>query len=138
MTAKQLIELTVKHTISELKRAGMIRENKLNSYQKTEKVLYEYPKIKKIVGEYEIDGLKITREFVRLIDDILAGISDDPYFDIIRLKYFEGKTHEEIAEYFNVQPAAISKQRKRLINRLRGVIFSDDFISELYNGYENV
>ena len=138
MTAKQLIELTVKHTISELKRAGMIRENRLNSYQKTEKVLYEYPKIKKIVGEYEIDGLKITREFVRLIDDILAGISDDPYFDIIRLKYFEGKTHEEIAEYFNVQPAAISKQRKRLINRLRGVIFSDDFISELYNGYENV
>ena len=78
MTAKQLIELTVKHTISELKRAGMIRENKLNSYQKTEKVLYEYPKIKKIVGEYEIDGLKITREFVRLIDDALAGISDDP------------------------------------------------------------
>lgn len=138
MTAKQLIELTVKHTISELKRAGMIRENRLNSYQKTEKVLYEYPKIKKIVGEYEIDGLKITREFVRLIDDILAGISDDPYFDIIRLKYFEGKTHEEIAEYFNVQPAAISKQRKRLINRLRGVIFSDGFISELYNGYENV
>ena len=138
MTVKQLIELTVKHTVSELKRAGMIRENKLNSYQKTEKVLYEYPKIKKIVGEYEIDGLKITREFVRLIDDILAGISDDPYFDIIRLKYFEGKTHEEIAEYFNVQPAAISKQRKRLINRLRGVIFSDDFISELYNGYENV
>ena len=138
MTAKQLIELTVKHTISELKRAGMIRENRLNSYQKTEKVLYEYPKIKKIVGEYEIDGLKITREFVRLIDDVLAGISDDPYFDIIRLKYFEGKTHEEIAEYFNVQPAAISKQRKRLINRLRGVIFSDDFISELYNGYENV
>ena len=138
MTAKQLIELTVKHTISELKRAGMIRENKLNSYQKTEKVLYEYPKIKKIVGEYEIDGLKITREFVRLIDDALAGISDDPYFDIIRLKYFEDKTHEEIAEYFNVQPAAISKQRKRLINRLRGVIFSDDFISELYNGYENV
>ena len=138
MTAKQLIELTVKHTVSELKRAGMIRENKLNSYQKTEKVLYEYTKIKKIVGEYEIDGLKITREFVRLIDDVLAGISDDPYFDIIRLKYFEGKTHEEIAEYFNVQPAAISKQRKRLINRLRGVIFSDDFISELYNGYENV
>ena len=138
MTAKQLIELTVKHTVSELKRAGMIRENKLNSYQKTEKILYMYPKMKKIVGEYEIDGLKITRKFIRLIDDALTGISDDPYFEIIKMKYFDGKTHEEIAEYFDVQPAAISKQRKRLINRLRGVIFSDDFISELYNGYENV
>lgn len=138
MTAKELIELTVKHTVSELKRAGMIRENRLNSYQKTERALFLYPKMKKIVGDYEIDGLKITQKFIQLIDDALAGISDDPYFDIIPMKYFDGKTHEEIAEYFNVQPAAISKQRKRLINRLRGVIFSDDFISELYNGYENV
>ena len=137
MTAKELIELTVKHTVSELKRNGLIRENKLNSYQKTEKILYMYPKMKKIVDEYEIDGLKITREFIRLIDDALTDISDDPYFEIIKMKYFDGKTHEEIAEYFDVQPAAISKQRKRLINRLRGVIFSDDFISELYNDYEN-
>ena len=94
--------------------------------------------MKQIVGEYEIDGLKITREFIRFIDDALTGISSDPYYQIIPMKYFDGKTHAEIAEYFNVQPAAISKQRKRLINRLRGVIFSDGFISELYNGYENV
>lgn len=134
MNAKQLIEITVNATVKELKRAGLIRENKLNSFQKTERILYEYPKMKHNVEIYQFEGMTITREFVQLIDEALKGIGDDPYFEIIPLKYFEGKTHEQIAEYFDVQPAAISKQRTKLINRIRGVIFSDDFINELYKG----
>ena len=131
MTAKELIDLTVKHTVAELKRNGLIRENKLNSFQKTERILYEYPKFKKIVNEYKVDGLTITPKFVAMIDDALQSISDDPYFQIIELKYFNGWTHEQIAEYFDVQPAAISKQRKRLINKLRPLIFPNEYISEL-------
>ena len=134
MTAKELIDLTVKHTVAELKRNGLIRENKLNSFQKTERILYEYPKFKKIVNEYKVDGLTITPKFVAMIDNALQGVADDPYFQIIELKYFNGWTHEQIAEYFDVQPAAISKQRTKLINRIRAGIFSEDFISELYNG----
>ena len=133
MTAKQLIEMTVKHTVTELKRAGMIRENRFDSYKKTERILYEYPKFKKIVTEYKFDDMTITPKFVSMIDDALQSISDDPYYKIIELKYFDGGTHEQIAEYFDVQPAAISKQRTKLINRIRAGIFSDDFISELYN-----
>ena len=133
MTAKQLIDLTVKHTVVELKRNGLIRENRLDSYKKTERILYEYPKFKKIVTEYKFDDMTITPKFVSMIDDALQSISDDPYYKIIELKYFDGWTHEQIAEYFDVQPAAISKQRTKLINRIRAGIFSDDFISELYN-----
>ena len=133
MTTKQLIEMTVKHTVTELKRAGLIRENRLDSYKKTERILYEYPKFKKIVTEYKFDDMTITPKFVSMIDDALQSISDDPYYKIIELKYFDGWTHEQIAEYFDVQPAAISKQRTKLINRIRAGIFSDDFISELYN-----
>ena len=133
MTAKQLIDQAVKQTVAELKRAGMIRENRLNSFQKTERILYEYPKFKKIVTEYKFDDMTITPKFVSMIDDALQSISDDPYYKIIELKYFDGWTHEQIAEYFDVQPAAISKQRTKLINRIRAGIFSDDFISELYN-----
>ena len=138
MTAKELINQAVKQTVAELKRNGLIKENRLNSFQKTEKILSLYPQMKENVSKYDFDGLKITAEFVKLIDEALEEISQDPYYDIIPMKYFDGKTHEQIAEHFDVQPAAISKQRKRLINQLRGVIFSDDFITELYNGYENV
>ena len=138
MTAKELINQAVKQTVAELKRAGMIRENRLNSFQKTEKILFLYPQMKRNVSEYDFDGLKITTEFVNLIEEALKGISHDPYYEIIPMKYFSGFTHEQIAEHFDVQPAAISKQRKRLINQLRGVIFSDDFITELFDGNENV
>lgn len=138
MTAKELINQAVKQTVAELKRAGMIRENKLNSFQKTEKILFLYPQIKRNVSEYDFYGLKITTEFVKLIDEALLEISHDPYYEIIPMKYFSGFTHEQIAEHFDVQPAAISKQRKRLINQLRGVIFSDDFIKELFDDNENV
>ena len=134
MTAKQLIEMTVKQTVAELKRAGLIRENRLDSFKKTERILYEYPKFKKIVTEYKFEDMTITPTFVEMIENALHDVSDDPYFQIIELKYFKGWTHEQIAEYFDVQPAAISKQRTKLINRIRAGIFSDDFISELYNG----
>ena len=134
MTAKQLIEMTVKQTVAELKRAGLIRENRLDSFKKTERILYEYPKFKKIVTEYKFEDMTITPKFVEMIENALQDVADDPYFQIIELKYFKGWTHEQIAEYFDVQPAAISKQRTKLINRIRAGIFSDDFISELYNG----
>ena len=134
MTVKQLIEMTVKQTVAELKRAGLIRENRLDSFKKTERILYEYPKFKKIVTEYKFEDMTITPKFVEMIENALHDVSDDPYFQIIELKYFKGWTHEQIAEYFDVQPAAISKQRTKLINRIRAGIFSDDFISELYNG----
>ena len=138
MTAKELINQAVKQTVAELKRNGLIKENRLNSFQKTEKILYLYPQMRQNVFKYDFDGLKITAEFVDLIDEALSGISHDPYYEIIPMKYFSGFTHEQIAEHFDVQPAAISKQRKRLINQLRGVIFSDDFITELLYSHENV
>ena len=131
MTAKELINLTVKHTVAELKRNGLIRENKLNSFQKTEKALDIYHKLKHISETYKFDDMQVTVDFIRMIDDALESISDDPYFKIIELKYFNGWTHEQIAEYFDVQPAAISKQRKRLINKLRPLIFPNEYISEL-------
>ena len=131
MTAKELINQAVKHTVAELKRNGLIRENRLDSFRKTEKALDIYHKLKHISETYKFDDMQVTVDFIRMIDDALQSISDDPYFEIIPMKYFDGKTHEQIAEYFDVQPAAISKHRKRLINKLRPLIFPNEYISEL-------
>ena len=131
MTAKELIDQAVKQTVAELKRNGLIKENRLNSFQKTERVLNYYPKFKHITETYKFDDMQITVDFIKMIDDALKSIADDPYFKIIELKYFNGWTHEQIAEFYNVQPAAISKQRKRLINQLRPLIFPNEYITEL-------
>lgn len=69
-------------------------------------------------------------EYLDLIDEALEKISNDDYFDIIRMKYFEGKTHEEIAEYLNVDVSTVSRNKKRLINKLAIYLFPDDSMIE--------
>ena len=128
MKASEYINETAKKTaravVGEFKRAGLIKESNLGTFKKTEKALYEFPKWK------ECDGDE-TRRFVLQIEKALDGIRDEPYFELIELKYFRGWTHEKIAEHFDVDEKAIRYQRKKLIEQLRPVIFSDEFIREL-------
>ena len=129
MNANEIIDKTANKTaravVAELRRAGVIKENRLDSFKKTERVLYEYPGWRGSSG-------RDTQRFCILIQNALDSIADDPYFDIIELKYFQRWTHERIAEHFGVDVSMISKRRTKLINQIRAVIFSDDFIRELY------
>lgn len=129
MTINDVIESTARKTarsvVSEMKRKDIIKSNALNSFKKTEKVLYEYPAWKKIDSDE-------TRKFCDLIERALKEVEHDPYYELIELKYFERWTHERIAEYFDVDVSVISKRRTKLIDRLRPIIFSEDFIKELF------
>lgn len=120
-------EKTARAIVAEMKRAGMIKENHLSSFKKTERALYEFYEWKK-QGQLSDE----TKRFCDLIEKSLERVREDPYFEIIELKYGIGWTHEHIAEYFNVDVSVISKRRTKLINQLRPIIFSDDFIHELY------
>lgn len=127
MKIDEIINKTARAVVAEMKRAGMVKENRLGSFKKTERALYEF---------YEWTGAEEltdeTKRFCDLINKALDRIKDDPYFEIIGLKYGKGLTHERIAEYFDVDVSVISKRRTKLINQLRPIIFSDDFIRELY------
>lgn len=131
MKINELVDVTANKTaravVSELKRAGLVKENRLGSYKKTERALYEYAEW--IDTE---DMSETTNRFCNLIQRALTRVRDDPYYEIIELKYFEHWTHEKIAEYFDVDVSVISKRRTKLINQLRPIIFSDDFIRELF------
>lgn len=131
MKINELVDATANKTaravVSELKRAGLVKENRLGSYKKTERALYEYAEW--IDTE---DMSETTNRFCNLIQRALNRVRDDPYYEIIELKYFEHWTHEKIAEYFDVDVSVISKRRTKLINQLRPIIFSDDFIRELF------
>ena len=135
MTAKEVIEMTAEKTaektaravVSEMRRAGLTKENRLGSFKKTERVLYEFAEWRN-----DEEASKQTRRFCDLIQRALNRVRTDPYYELIGLKYFDGWTHERIAEYFGVDVSVISKRRTKLINRLRPIIFSDDFIRELF------
>lgn len=131
MTVNELVDMTAQKTaravVSEMRRADMVKTNRLGSFKKVERVLYEF-------SEWRDDeeASEQTRRFCDLIQRALNRVRNDPYYQIIELKYFEHWTHERIAEYFDVDVSVISKRRTKLINQLRPIIFTDDFIQELF------
>lgn len=76
-------------------------------------------------------SITTTKAFVQMIDDAVNKLKDDKYYDIIILKYFEGKSREEIAEFFDCDIRTITRNKNRLINRLKIDLFSDDAIIEM-------
>lgn len=74
-----------------------------------------------------------VQEYIQLIDNALEKVSNDEYFELIELYYFEGQTREEIADYFEVDVSTISRHRKRLVNNMKIYLFPDDSIMELFD-----
>ncbi|OXS26390.1 MAG: hypothetical protein BI182_08310 [Acetobacterium sp. MES1] len=87
--------------------------------------------IKEKHDAYEL-SLERTKRSVKLIDDALGKLNDDPYYEIIPAKYFEIKTHEQIAEMFGKDISTITRNKSRLVNELKIILFSDEAITELF------
>lgn len=121
----QIIEETVNMTVLKLKSAGLMKEDRKTAVQKTEELLRNYPKFKLSDQEH-------TRELCRKIETALDTIRSDYYFEVISLYYFEKYTREEVAVHFNTSETTISRNKSRLLNELAAVLFSDDFIYEIF------
>jgi len=167
---------TASSVVSELKRQGLMRDNKQTPFQKTEQLLYNYNNFRAAIedkheqvknikdyglpqksksitsftsgGSYEIQSdsekaedkvlaieslIIVTRKFIAIIDSALQKISDDPYYKIIDLKYFNERSREEIAEIMNVDVSTITRNKNRLINVLKITLFSDEVIYEIFS-----
>jgi len=66
------------------------------------------------------------------VDRELEKLSSDSYYNMIRLLYFKGITQDEAAEYYDCRQRAIWRNKQRLINKLRVMLFSDDVVKELF------
>lgn len=85
-----------------------------------------------------------TKIIIKHIDRILDKFKDDPYFDIIRLHYFENKSYEQIAEYYDnknskkestIASSTISRNKNRLINSIKILLLPNEFLSEILGYY---
>lgn len=77
-------------------------------------------------------SISTTRNFIRIIDDAIVALQDDPYYDLIRLRYFEGCTREDIAEHFDCDVKTVTRNKNRLINLLQIRLFSDQVIQQIF------
>lgn len=122
---KQLINDTVNATVLKLKMAGLMKDNRKSAFEKIEELLYSYQSFKDSDQPY-------TQKLVSKIDAALDSIKDDIYYEIIPMVYFENETREVIAGYYNTTVTTVSRNKTRLINKLKLMLFSDDVIYELF------
>lgn len=125
---KKIIDETVNATIAKLKLSGLMKDNGMTAYQKTEKALGLYKSIQNNRSENAISD-----KFIEQLDKALKTLEDDPYYDVIPMIYFENKTREQVAEYFDTTATTISRHKVRLINKITPILFSDETIIELFS-----
>lgn len=165
--------------IDELEKRSIIKKN-YSTYKNTERILYDYPKLKDTIVERkeQIKELKDygipnksksitsistnsfrqdaddiieqsiknlnkdiykTEVIIKFIDRILNKFKDDPYISVIKLYYFENKTHEQIAELYDQKkkisrptaPTTIANNKYRLVKELQKYIFPNDYLYNL-------
>lgn len=125
MNVEEIIQKTVNETVLKLKVAGLMKDNNKTAYQKTEELLRNYYAI-------SISGDPAAEKMVMQIESALRSIQDDDYYDVILLYYLENHTRDYIADYYDTSPTTISRNKTRLIKKLSAVLFSDDYIKQLY------
>ena len=121
----KIIEDTVNRTVLKLKVAGLMKDDRKTAAQKTEELLKNYPRFK-------LSDQPYTKKLCQKIETAMKTIQNDYYFEVIALYYFENMTREEVAERFNTSETTISRNKKRLIDNLSAVLFSDDLIYDLF------
>lgn len=108
-----------------------MKENKKSAFKKTEDILRNYNKLK-LANKIDPTNTNKTKKLIKIIDAALNTIKDDKYYKVIPMIFFENKTREEIAEIFDCEVKTISRNKNRLVNQLKIIIFSDKSIEELF------
>lgn len=72
-----------------------------------------------------------TVRVISMIDKGMAALKSDPYYDILEMRYFEGRTQEDIADHLGCSQVTISKNKARLVNELAMRLFPSQAITEI-------
>lgn len=103
-------------------------------FNKVEYLLYNYENFKESIILFDDERISVTKRFIAIINEALDKLKNsEVYYELIPMKYFQGKTYEEIAEHFHCDVKTIYRQKKNLINKLQIRLFSDDVINQLYS-----
>jgi hypothetical protein len=76
-------------------------------------------------------AIQPTVDALALIDKCMGEMKHDPYYRILEMRYFEGRTQEDIADEFGCSQVNISKNDSRLVRELSMRLFPNQAISEM-------
>ena len=72
-----------------------------------------------------------TVQAIALIDKCMESLRSDPYYKVLEMRYFEGRTQEDIALEFNCSQVTISKNKARLVKELAMRLFPNQVVDEM-------
>ena len=116
--------------IEEIKTSGLRAKSK-SILKMPEGSHSDHDTIEESIIEGLIEDIKKTQLVINRIDRIIKKFKTDKYIDIIKLKYFENKTQQEIAETLDKDTSTIWRNNKRLINEIKVYLFPNDVVKEL-------
>lgn len=123
---EEIISQTVGCAISKLIMSGLMTNNNLTAVQRTETILKNYTLLKESVRKNES-----SEKFMAMVNDAINNIKLDDYFEIIPMTYFEDRSREQIAEFFDTSVRTVNRRKKRLLEKLSIYIFPDSAINEI-------
>lgn len=77
------------------------------------------------------DSIYDTVQVINMIDKAIKTLEHDPYYRILEMRYFEGRTQEDIAAHYCVTQVTISKNKSRLVRELSLELFPNQAIMEM-------
>lgn len=115
--------------IEQIEKYGLPEKSKsITYYSSTSGNVSGEERYLQLIEKYKIDKLETERDLSR-IDKALEKIRGDKYYKIIETKYLKkGKDSmrdEDIAEQLNVDRTTITRNRKRLMNKLITIFFPE-------------
>lgn len=121
---KEIINKTVATTVLQLKAAGLLGNESKNAFEKTEALLYQYPKLKDLDEPY-------ARRVVQEVEACLADVKNEPYVNVISLYYFSGLSNVACAMELMCDERTCRRNRRKLVQQFAVRLASDEFIREL-------
>lgn len=121
--------------IREIREVGVAKKSAaFTTYSGNEGYVEVQSEIEKVEEKIERieSSIKTTKNFIRIIDNAIDMLKDDPYYELIELRYFKGQSREDIATHFNCDVKTVTRNKNRLINLLQIMLFSDEVIQQIF------
>lgn len=72
-----------------------------------------------------------TVRAIDMVDNGMAALKSDPYYEILEMQYFEKRTQEDIALRIGCSQATVSNNRSRLVRELSMRLFPNQVAEEM-------
>ena len=130
---KKQIETNEK-AITEINEKGLPPQKKTTLTERIQGGIQDYrgipEKEQDQIERIEQENTDLNR-LVNKTEAALRFIEDEPFYDIVRMKYIENKTIEQIAEQLDMPNRTVYRRMDILIREMRDYIFMNNIIKNL-------